>query len=77
MDFSIVQEIIADVLQLDPEQITKDMNFEKDLGANSLDRVEIIMNLEDRLNIEIPDEALENIETVGDAIAQIEELVKQ
>ena len=72
MDFSIIQEVVADVLQIDPEEVTLEKNFAQDLGANSLDRVEIVMNLEDRLNIAIPDEDLEKIETVADAVKAIE-----
>ena len=72
MDFSIIQEVVADVLQIDLEEVTLEKNFAQDLGANSLDRVEIVMNLEDRLNIAIPDEDLEKIETVADAVKAIE-----
>lgn len=75
MELKVIQEVVADILQLDPEQITPDKDFERDLGANSLDRVEIIMNLEDKLNIAIPDEALESIVTVGDAANKIKELI--
>ncbi len=74
MDIKQIQQIIADVLQLDPETVTPDKQFEKDLGADSLDRVEIIMNLEEALGIQVPDEAAESIVTVGDAIEQIEKL---
>lgn len=75
MDFSVIQEVIAEVLQIDPSEITEEKSFEKDLGADSLDRVEIIMNLEDRLGIQIPDEDLEEIVTVGDAKERIQNLL--
>lgn len=75
MEFEKLQEIIAKTLQIDPEKITPDKSFEDDLGADSLDRVEIIMQMEDILNIEIPDEAAENIVTVGDAMEEIKKIV--
>lgn len=71
MEFEKIQEIIADVLKIEPEQITPEKSFEDDLGADSLDRVEIIMQLEDELGVEIPDEVAENIKTVGDAMEEI------
>jgi len=52
-----------------------DKSFEDDLGADSLDRVEIIMQLEDALGIEIPDEVAERIVTVGDAVEEIKKVV--
>ena len=72
MDFEKVQEIIAGVLKIDKDQITPDKSFEEDLEADSLDRVEIIMQLEDVLGVEIPDEVAENIKTVGDAMEEIQ-----
>ena len=74
MDLQVVKEIIADVLQVSEDKITPDKDFEKDLNADSLDRVEIIMNIEDRLNIEIPDDSLENIKTVQDAFDAVAKL---
>ncbi len=71
MEFEKLQEIIAGVLGLDPERITQDQSFADDLEADSLDRMEIIMQLEDELGIEISDEELENIVTVGDAFEAI------
>ncbi|MBQ7247891.1 MAG: acyl carrier protein [Lachnospiraceae bacterium] len=75
MDTQKIKEIIADVLQISPDDVTPEKEFEKDLGADSLDRVEIIMNLEDALGIQVPDEAAEVITTVGDAIEQIQKLI--
>ncbi len=75
MEFEKFQQIIADVLQLEPEQITMEKSFEDDLGADSLDKIDILMNLEDLLNIEIPDEDVENIVTVGDAVERINRLI--
>lgn len=74
MEFEKVQEIIAGVLKIDKDQITLDKSFEDDLEADSLDRVEIIMQLEDVLGVEIPDEVAENIKTVGDAMEEIQKL---
>ena len=71
MEFDKIQEIIASVLKIEPELITLEKSFEDDLGADSLDRVEIIMQLEDELGVEIPDEVAENIKTVGDALEEI------
>ena len=75
MDFRMIQEIVAQVLQISPDDVGMDKHFEKDLGANSLDRVEIVMNLEGRLGIAIPDEDLEGIETVADAVEKIQKLL--
>ena len=75
MEFEKLQEVIAKTLQLDPEQVTPDKSFEDDLGADSLDRVEIIMQMEDILGIEIPDDAAEHIVTVGDALEEIKKIV--
>ena len=75
MELDLVKEIVAEVLHMDPNDITPDKDFEKDLGADSLDRVEIIMNLEERLNVQIPDEDLEGIITVGDAAEKIKNMI--
>lgn len=67
-----VKEIIAEQLMVDPEEITEESTFVDDLGADSLDRVELIMEFEEEFGIEIPDEDAEKISTVGEAIAYIE-----
>lgn len=71
MEFEKLQEIIASVMSLDAAVVTADKSFEDDLEADSLDRMTIIMQIEDELGIEISDEALENIVTVGDAYEEI------
>ena len=71
MEFERIREIIAGTLRMDVSEITTDKAFEDDLGADSLDRVEIILLLEEELGIEIPDEAAERIVTVGDAVEAI------
>ena len=66
--FEKIQEIIADKLSIDIEEITSDSSFIDDLNADSLDIVELIMALEDELEMEIPDEVVENFKTVGDVV---------
>ncbi len=63
-----VKELIADRLGVDPEEVTPEASFIEDLGADSLDTVELVMALEEEFGIEIPDEDAEKIQTVGDAI---------
>ena len=70
--FDKVQTIISEQLGVEKSQVTKDANFANDLGADSLDTVELIMEFEKEFNIAIPDEQAEKIGTVGDAIAYIE-----
>lgn len=67
-----VKGIIAEKLSIDKEEITLDKSFTNDLGADSLDTVELIMEFEKKFDISIPDEASEKIHTVADAIAYIE-----
>ncbi|MBS6599651.1 MAG: acyl carrier protein [Clostridium sp.] len=66
--FEKIKEIIADKLSVDPESITLEASFIDDLNADSLDIVELIMALEDELEMEIPDEDVENFKTVGDVV---------
>ncbi|SMP07817.1 acyl carrier protein [Desulfurobacterium pacificum] len=67
-----VREIVADRLGVDPEEVTPEASFIEDLGADSLDTVELVMALEEEFGIEIPDEDAEKIQTVGDAIEYIQ-----
>ena len=67
-----VKAIIVDKLGVDESEVVAEANFTQDLGADSLDTVELIMELEKAFNITIPDDAAEKIATVGDAIAYIE-----
>ncbi|MBQ8933243.1 MAG: acyl carrier protein [Lachnospiraceae bacterium] len=67
MEFEKLANIIADTLSVDPEEITMETSFADDLGADSLDLVEIVVALEDELDISISDEELPEIKTVGDA----------
>ncbi len=67
-----VMDIVAEQLGFDREKITPSTNFVSDLGADSLDQVELIMELEREFDITIPDDAAEKIQTVGEAIEYIE-----
>ena len=69
---NIVKSIIVDKLGVDEKEVTPTASFTNDLGADSLDTVELIMEFEKEFNIAIPDEQAEKISTVGDAIAYIE-----
>ncbi len=68
-----VKEIIIEKLGVDEAEVTESASFTQDLGADSLDTVELIMELEKAFEISIPDDAAEKISTVGDAIKYIEE----
>ena len=68
-----VKEIIVDKLTVDENEVTPAAEFSKDLGADSLDTVELIMEFEKEFDITIPDADAEKISTVGDAISYIEE----
>jgi acyl carrier protein len=67
-----VMDIIAEKLDVARDKVKAEANLQTDLGADSLDIVELLMHLEDNFGIKIPDEDAENLKTVGDAIAYIE-----
>ena len=67
-----VKEIIAEQLGVDGDQVTDNASFTDDLGADSLDTVELVMALEEEFDLEIPDEDAEKIVTVGDAIKYLQ-----
>lgn len=71
-----VIDIVAEQLGVDKEKVTPETHFINDLGADSLDTVELVMELEEEFDINIPDDSAEKIETVGQAIAYIEEAQK-
>ena len=71
MEFEKLQGIIAEVLNIETEEVTMAATFVDDLGADSLDIFQIIMGIEEEFDIEIPNEAAEQIVTVGDAVEQI------
>ena len=70
--FQKVKEIIVERLSVDEKDVTKEASFIDDLGADSLDTVELVMALEEEFGLEIPDEEAEQIVTVGDAVKYIE-----
>ena len=73
---SRVQAIIVDKLGLDENEVTPEASFTNDLGADSLDTVELIMEFEKEFNIAIPDEQAEEIQTVGQAVSYLESQVE-
>ena len=70
--FEKVKEIIVERLSVDEKDVIKDASFIDDLGADSLDTVELVMALEEEFGLEIPDEDAEKIASVGDAVKYIE-----
>tara|TARA_B110000444_G_scaffold10536_1_gene9028 strand:+ start:2197 stop:2433 length:237 start_codon:yes stop_codon:yes gene_type:complete len=73
---SKVKAIIVDKLVIDESEVSTDSNFMSDLGADSLDTVELIMEFEKEFDLQIPDDEAEKITTVGEAISYIESQVK-
>ena len=71
-----VKAIIVEKLGVDAAEVTNEASFTADLGADSLDTVELVMEFEKEFNIQIPEEAAEKIGTVGDAISHIEAATK-
>ena len=71
-----VKDIIVEQLGVNPEQVTPTASFIEDLGADSLDIVEFVMELEEEFDIQIPDDQAEKIKTVGEAIDFIEKAIK-
>lgn len=68
-----VKKIVVDHLGVDEDKVTENASFIDDLGADSLDTVELVMAFEEEFSVEIPDDAAEKIQTVGDAISFIKE----
>ena len=71
--FEQVKKILCDQLDLEEEQVTEEAEVIEDLGADSLDIVDLVMTLEEEFDTEIPDEDIENLRTVGDIVKYIEE----
>ena len=71
MEFEKLKKIVAEVLNVDENEITMDSTFVDDLGADSLDIFQIIMGIEEEFDIEIPQGVAENITSVADAVEQI------
>lgn len=72
MVFEKIRALIAEQLDLSEDDITIDSALIEDLGADSLDVVDLVMSIEDEFEIEVPDEAIENMRTIGDAVKFIE-----
>ncbi len=71
--FERLQKILAEQLEIDEQDINRDSELVDDLGADSLDIVDLVMSIEDEFAIEVPDEEIEQLKTVGDAVKYIEE----
>ncbi len=65
---STIRDVAAEVLSVDPDQVTETARFKEDLDADSLDLVELVMGLEEKFDIEVPEEDLEGVTTVGQAV---------
>jgi acyl carrier protein len=72
MVFEKVVQILAEQLSVDPDKITMDSMLEDDLDADSLDAIDIVMSIEDEFGIEVPDEAITDMKSVGDIVNFIE-----
>ncbi len=72
MVFEKIKNILAEQLDANEEEMTMETNIAKDLGADSLDVVELLMSIEDEFEVEIPDEEIENIKTIGDLTEYIQ-----
>lgn len=71
--FERVRDIVSEQMSISPDKITAETSFINDLGADSLDTVELVMELEDEFGLTIPEEDSEKIQTVGEAVKYIEE----
>ena len=72
MVFDKIKEIVVDMFEVDEDQVVLDADIQEDLGADSLDIVDFVMAIEDQFEVKIPDEAIENIKTVGDLVKYVE-----
>ncbi len=73
VEFEKIRKVISEQLGVDESEITPESHFIDDLGADSLDTVELVMQLEEEYGLEIPDEDAEKLQTVGDAVKYINE----
>ncbi len=73
MVFEKLREIICEQLELEEEVVTMDSNLMDDFDADSIDLVDIVMSIEDEFNIEVPEDAIDNLKTVGDVVKFIED----
>ncbi len=73
MVFDKVKDIIVDQLDVDEDKVKMEASISEDLGADSLDIVDLVMSLEEEFDVEIPDDQVENVKTVGDIVKFIED----
>ena len=67
-----VKAILAEQFDVDEDKITADTDLQEDLGADSLDVVDLLMSIEDEFDVEVPDEEIENMKTIGDVVEYIQ-----
>ena len=72
MVFEKIKEILAEQLDANAEEMPMETRIDEDLGADSLDVVELLMSIEDEFEVEIPDEEIENLKTIGDVVEYIQ-----
>ena len=73
LDFKELQELAAEILGIEPDQVQMDKSFQRDLAADSLDLVELIAAIEDKYDVELPDEELEKMKVIADLWKYLEE----
>ena len=77
MGFDKIKDIIVEQLDVEEDAVTMEASITEDLGADSLDVVDLVMSIEESFDVEIPDEEVENIKTVGDIVKYIENKVEE
>lgn len=77
MVFDKIKDIIVEQLDVEEDAVTMEASITEDLGADSLDVVDLVMSIEESFDVEIPDEEVENIKTVGDIVKYIEDKVEE
>lgn len=77
MVFDKIKDIIVEQLDVEEDAVTMEASITEDLGADSLDVVDLVMSIEESFDVEIPDEEVENIKTVGDIVKNIENKVEE
>ena len=73
LSFKELQDLAAEILGIDPDQVQMDKSFQRDLAADSLDLVELIAAIEDKYDVELPDAELENMKVIGDLWTYLEQ----
>jgi acyl carrier protein len=73
LDFGELQQLAAEILGVEPQQVQKNVSFQRDLAADSLDLVELIAAVEDKYDVELPEEELEKMKNIGDLWVFLEE----